>query len=214
VIKPLGGDLVTGTGTDSTTRTPTAGVTSEFPTQLPIAIGNKLGIDTGVNASTNYYVAVDPASIRDGYIPLVADGGPARTSNNTFMGREIALNADIEPTSTFTVSGATPLKGGKIQVAVSLPNPGTMTAGDARDTSFAGSAAKKKKKKKKGPRFLLKQAVATPAAPGTATLELLPTKVAKKKLKKKKRVAASIKLSYTPTGGTKTTQTLAVQLKR
>jgi hypothetical protein len=216
VIKPFAGSLVTGAGT-STTQLPVVNDTTTFLTQLPIVIGEKLGIDC---YGDNLFVTTSTSeSVRDHYIPTLVNGGPARSPSTFFSSREVPINADIEPTSAFTVSSALAIKGGKVQLSAVLPNAGTLTAGDAGDTSFGATSAKKKKKKKKSPPLLLNQATTTLTAPGIATLELLPTKAALKKLTtnkkgKKKKVAVSLKLAFTPTGGTKNTQTLAVKLTR
>jgi hypothetical protein len=52
------------------------------------------------------------------------------------------------------------------------------------------------------------------AAAGPLSLTLLPTKAAKKRLRKKGKASATVKLSFTPMGGVAGTVTAPVKLRK
>jgi hypothetical protein len=169
----------------------TAGGSNDFATSVPISIGDRIGIDdlgTGGNASglTPVTGAVDQA-----WDPAPADGDslPPTSGNIDF---ELYLNADVEPTSSFSVTKvAKQAKRGTAAVTVSLPNPGRLEAA-------AG---------------LTQPASATLAGPGEATLILKPAKRARKRLRRKGKAAGPVPLTYTPSFGTASTRTVGVGLK-
>ena len=63
------------------------------------------------------------AAIRNEWQPSLADGGPGRAPRQ-HEPLEIALNAEINPTSTFTLDAITHnKKKGTATIAVNVPNP-------------------------------------------------------------------------------------------
>lgn len=202
IIRPLAGNLFTGAGT-STVVTPPPSATTPFSTQLPIAIGDRIGLDF---TDANYYVT-NTGATRSFFDPPLADGSAGTAPNGTMNNREITINADIEPTSTFAVNEVKPGKAGKVTVTATLPNAGTLVAGDVRDTALAAAAAKKKTK-------YLKRSSVQIGAPGTASLQVNPTKAGRRALALHPRVKGKLKLAFTPTGGSASTQTIKVKLKR
>jgi hypothetical protein len=200
IVKPLAGNLFTGAGTSASVDPPPDSITPT-PTQLPIAIGDMIGLDF---SNANYFVD-NPGSTRLSFGPPLVDGAAGRAPNGTFSNREVTINADIDPTSAFTIVKAKPKKGGKVQITANLPNPGVLTAGD-KSASLATAAAGKKTK-------LLKRASATVSAPGQAVLLVKATKAARSLLADKDKLKAKLKLSYTPTGGTASTQVRKIKLK-
>jgi hypothetical protein len=206
VIRPLSGGLYTGAGTSATV-TPALNSTSTFPTSLPISIGDAIGIDCCMPAA-QYFVG-SGGNLAGGWNPILADGGPGRPDEESTSPHEIVLNADIEPTSAFTIGLVKPGKGGKVTVSTVLPNPGVLEGGDKRDASLAAAAGGKK------PKLLFKHASMT-AAVANQTIRLLvkPTKLARSLLASKGKVKAKLKVVFTPAGGSPSTQVLKVKLKR
>jgi hypothetical protein len=204
VIKRLGGGLGTGAGTSAPVRPP-VNMTSVHPTALPIAIGDAIGIDC---CSEEAYYLVEDTGTTDAWVPPLVDGGPPQPVLGVSpVAAELAVNADIEPTSAFTILKSKPRKGGKVQITANLPNPGTLAASDKR-AKLAAAAGKGKK-----PR-ILKRASVTVSAPGRAVLVVQATKTARSLLADKGRLKAKLKLAFTPNGGIASTQVRRVKLKR
>lgn len=205
VIRPVGANLFTGAGT-SATITPPVSATTPYQTQLPIAIGDKIGLDIGGSTNARYFVT-NPGGTRDHFIPALLDGGPGRSPTANFPNLEIAVNADIEPTAVLSGVSTKPKKRGKVKVSAQVPNPGTLAAGDSKDTGLKSATAAKKRK-------LLKLATAHASAPASLSLVVKPTKTAKALLADGRRPKVKLKLLFTPTGGSPSSQTLKVRLKR
>ncbi|MGH2955568.1 MAG: hypothetical protein ACRDL6_01045 [Solirubrobacterales bacterium] len=206
-----------GAGTSATV-TPTLNAVSTFLAQLPIQIGDRIGIDCCDNAGGEYLVS--NAGVSDYWEPPLADGSATPPTNppDPRTRREIAVNADIEPTSTFTLEKRKPKKKARVKLVATLPNPGTFEAGDRLAVGIGHVAAAKTKKKRK----LLKRAAAPVGAAGQIPLVLKPTKTAIKLLKRKAekkgkknvRIKAKIRIAFTPTFGSPSVQVVKVKLKR
>jgi hypothetical protein len=83
-------------------------------------------------------------------------------------------------------------------------------AGDARDATIAVAAKKQRKKRP----LLLRSASEPVLANANAQLVLQPTKFARGLLRERKKLKGGIKLTFTPDGGSPSSQTLAVTLRR
>jgi hypothetical protein len=207
VIRRLGGGAFTGAGTSPTVMAPPSVITP-FETQLPIAIGDGIGIDCcfpgGLDA-----IRTDPSALLYEWRPRLADGAAGRPPTDDDETYELAVNADIEPTSAFTLDAAKPRKNGKVKVTATLPNPGTLIAGDARAVgappTTAVAAAKRKRR--------LKSTTAEIAAPGPVTLTVRPTRSAIRKLRDRNKLKAKLGLAFTPVGGTAATETDRLKLR-
>ena len=177
VIRLLGPSLFTGAGTSATV-TPPINSISEFPTQLPISIGDRVGLNC-CGSQSHYFVQT--GGFAHSFQPPLADGGPgeipAPILNNTW---EMLVNADIEPTSTFQVLSKTKRNGGKLKVRVSLPNPGELVADGKRFNETARTAS----------------------GPGELTFKLTPTKRTRNLLEDRNKVKAKALIEFTPTFGT------------
>jgi hypothetical protein len=206
VIRPLAGGLYTGAGTSSTV-TPTLNAVNTFATQLPIKIGDRIGINCCTAPGAQYF-SQNPTGIRKEITPPLVDGGPGQSTVQT-GNREILLNADIEPTSAFAVDRVKYGKGGKVTVTATLPNPGVLAGGDKRDATLATAAAGKKKTK-----YLKRSSLPVGVAGQTIRLLLKPTNAAHAVLAEKGRLRTKAKLVFTPTGGSPSTQIIKVKLKR
>jgi hypothetical protein len=199
------GNLYSGAGTSATV-TPPLNATTPFGTQLPIQIGDQIGInccDNGDNG--DFFVALGGAATAQ-FNTRLPEGGPGIAPNFTHV-EELLINADIEPTSALGNLQTKPKKKGKVRVSMQVPNRGTLIAGDARDPGVRAAAAAKKPK-------LLKQQVAEVGGPGPLTIILKPTKAAKALLAEGRRPKAKLKLAFTPAGGSASTQIVKVKLKR
>jgi hypothetical protein len=182
--------------------TPAVNSVSTFATQLPIGIGETIGIDCCQTISI--YSAETGGSLERWFGPL-ADGGPGRAPSTVFDW-ELQLNAAIDPTATFTVVKAKPKKGGKVRVTVDLPNAGTLTAGD-KSAQLATAAGKGKKAK------YLQRSSTVVSAPGQASILVKPTKAARQALGARGRLKAKLKLAFTPNGGSAFTLVRKLKLK-
>jgi hypothetical protein len=209
VVRRFPGDLGTGAGTSATVTPPIQSITA-FPTRLPIAVHESIGVDCCVGGGGVIGVSGGNGTT-DFWLPALADGAAPRARfqfgpQDMF---ETAINADIEPTSAFTISQVKLGKGGKVTVTATLPNPGTLEGGDKRDPRLASASAGKKKQK-----FLKRSTMPVGVAGQTIRLLAKPTKQARALLREKGRLKAKLKVVFTPTGGNPATQVLPVRLKR
>jgi hypothetical protein len=190
IIRPLGAGLFTGAGT-SASETPPIGATTPYEVQLPIQIGEHIGLDCCNPGSAEFFVTGDAAAIRNEWQPSLADGGPGRApfSTNPY---EVALNAEINPTSTFTLHAITRNKKGTATLTANVPNPGQLT----------GSG--------KG----VKVAAETVSTPGRVKLTVKAKGKKQKTLNETGKVKVKPKITYTPTGGDPRTQSVKVKLKK
>lgn len=205
ITHPSTSGLATGGGSLPAV-TPPVNATTAYPTQLPIGVGDLVGVDC-CSSSGSQILANTPMAVSGLWNPRLVDGAPERPPLS-MLAYEIPINAEIEPTSTFAISQVKPGKGGKLTVTATLPNPGTLAGGDKRDPTLAAAAGKK-------PRLYLKPATAT-AAVANQTIRLLmkPTKRARSLLAQKGRIKAKAMVVFTPPGGSSSAQILKVKLKR
>jgi hypothetical protein len=171
----------------------TAGGANDLATSVPISIGDRIGIDDLGGGGNAVGLIPAPGAADEAWDPAPADGAIAPpTSGNA--GFELYLNADVEPTNTFSVGKvAKRAKKGTAALTVTLPNAGTLEP-----------AAKS---------GLKALAPDTLAGPGDAVLALKPTKKARRKLLRKGKAAGKLGLTYTPSFGAPSTQTVKVGLK-
>jgi len=192
IIRPLGGGRFTGAGT-SPSVLPPINATTTYDAQLPIRIGDYIGIDCCQLAGTGAEFFVTGAAIRNEWQPSLADGGPAQAPFSTNL-YEIALNADI--TSTFTVDAITRNK--KSGTATL-----TVTVAHAGELSGAG----------KGVKVVNAPTSKTVTAPGSVQLLIKAnSKKMKKKLNSTGKVKVKPRITYTPTGGETVTEPVMVKL--
>jgi hypothetical protein len=189
IIRPLGGGLFTGAGT-SPSVLPPINATTSYDVQLPIRIGDYIGIDCCEFAAAGAKFFVTDAAIRNEWQPGLADGGPARPPFSTNL-YEVAVNADI--TSTFTVDAITRnKKNGTATLTVSVAHAGELT-GAGKGVKVATSSN-------------------TVTAPGSVQLLIKAKGKKKKKLNSTGKVKVKPKITYTPTGGETVTKPVKVKL--
>jgi hypothetical protein len=168
----------------------------EATASVPIAIGDRIAIDETLTGVGN---AVQQSGVTgaktDSWSTSPSDGSTSAPDLAPGTNSELMLNADIEPTSAFTV-GATKLnrKKGTATVALNLPNPGQLaaTGGGAK---IAGSLSKS-------------------VSPGPLDLVVKAKGKKKRKLNSTGKVKLAITITFTPTSGASTAQALKVKLKK
>jgi hypothetical protein len=210
VLRPVGATMFDGVATSPLTHvpaTPTANTIFSLPVQLPIAKGDSVGIDTGLGGNIVQSAPVVGATYGFWSPPLTDSAPPSAPTPGLSGGRENLFNAQIEPSSTFTLGTPAILKKGKATVVVTVPNPGTVTASPP---NILTSAAKRRKKSLKP---LLTTVTATAANAGQVTLALTASKAGRKVLKTKRKLKTTANVVYTPTGGSASTQTISLKLK-
>jgi hypothetical protein len=196
IIRPLGGGLFTGAGTSASV-TPPINATTTYAAQLPIRIGDYIGIDCCERpAPSAEFFRADVPAIRDEWQPSLADGGTGRAPTGTFL-YEVALNADI--TTTFTVNAIRRNKKiGTATLTVTVPFAGELT-GAGKGIKVANAAVNSM----------------TVSAPGSVQLLIKARgRKKKKKLNSTGKVKVKPKITYTPTGGEPATKSLKVKLKK
>jgi hypothetical protein len=213
VIRRLGDPLSASTGTSASVTPPTNSISSH-PAQLPIAIGETIGLDCCLSVD-GAYVILDAGTTAGLFRPPLAAGGSAGAPVQAST--EVALNAEIEPIAAFSLDRAKAKKKARVRVTATLPNPGTFQAGDRLKTKTGATAAARKHRSKR----LLKSADARAGAPGKLSLTLKPTKAALARLARKAerkgkraRIKVKVRLAFTPTFGSPSVQVVAVSLKR
>jgi hypothetical protein len=205
VIRPLSGGLFLGGGT-STPQTPPASSTMSYPTSLPIAAGDRIGLNWGSGGPGEHLIDGGGSDVR--WAPALADG--EQSAPDFTDTKEVAVNATIEPTAAFTLDGVQSRKGSVTVVTVTVQNLGKLTAGDPSSPNVGAAAAKKKKKKSK----LFNNGAFQVGGPGQIQLSIRASKTARKRIREKgKAIKAQLKIAFVPTGGSAAAQTVRVKLK-
>jgi hypothetical protein len=197
IIRPLGGGLFTGAGT-SPSVLPPINATTSYDVQLPIRIGDYIGLDCCdpdfFQPEAEFFVGGN-AAVRNEWQPGLADGGPGRAPRSA-RPYEIALNAEINPTSTFTLDAITHnKKTGTATIAAKVPNPGELT-GSGGGVKVASAAVTRKQVR----------------APGKVKLLIKAKGKKKRKLNSTGKVKVWPEITYTPIGGSASTQSMKVRL--
>jgi hypothetical protein len=118
----------------------------------------------------------------------------------------------VPPSNVFTKGKLTlNKKAGTGVLSVTVPDAGILTATDARlKVAVASFAASKGKKKP----LLIKATTVNAAAAGTVKVPIKATAAGMKLLKKTGKLAFKVRLAFTPTGGTASTQSFAGKLAK
>jgi hypothetical protein len=197
IIRPLGGGMFTGAGTSAPV-TPPIQATTSYDVQLPIQIGDYIGIDCcdpGVFEPDAEFFVTGGAAIRDEWQPTLADGAAGRTPVRT-NAYEVAVNAEIDPTSTFSLDVAAHNKRkGTATISAHLPNPGEL-AGSGKGVRVANAAIVSRDVR----------------APGKVRLLIRAKGKKKQKLNSTGRVRVRPEITYTPTGGSPNTRSVKLKL--
>jgi hypothetical protein len=131
---------------------------------------------------------------------VLTNGGPFQASDANSI-CELLVNMVIVPSNTFSFAKAkSNLKLGIVILTVEVPGPGELSASGkgVRQASASGGARASK----------------TVTAAGTATLKIKAKGAAKGKLDTTGRVTLKPKITFSPTGGTPTSQKQKVKLRK
>jgi hypothetical protein len=176
-----------------------AGSVNTFPASVSAKPGDIIGLNAqdGVGcifgSPGESYLAF-PGDLADGQSGTFTTGSPVAPDNR------LNIRAVLDPTNTFTVGAVTRnKKKGSARVAVTVPNPGTVTL------SGGGSKAQQAS----GP-----AAVKSVSSAGTVRLSVKAKGKKRKKLNSTGKVKVRPTLSFTPTGGTAAIRTVKLKLKK
>ena len=171
-----------------------ATTTKTFPASVPVKAGDVLGI-TGAGGTANIGCEFNGQGDNGFSMTNQADGGLVNFTLNP--GHRINVSAVLNPTNTFTLGAvARNKKKGTATVAVTVPNPGVLTA-SGTGVKPAGAAERM-----------------TVTAPGEVKVRIRATGKKKRKLSRSGKTKLGVTLTYTPTGGDTTTQSVQVKLKK
>jgi hypothetical protein len=194
VVHPLGGNLFTGGGTTPTFVVP-GNMVSTYALPMPIKLGDYIAVvaDSGLKIDA----FTDPVHFLQWQPPL-QDGGPGSMPTVEGPGNEITLNAEITPENEFTLGAITrDRKRGTATITVKVPNPGELSA--TGKGAKASSVARTSK---------------AVTAPGASTLVVRAKGKKKATLNETGKVKLRVTVSFTPTGGTASSQPTKVKLRR
>jgi hypothetical protein len=169
-----------------------------FNVNVPVKAGDILGLN-GLSSPSSNACIVSTANPADTYLTLnpgVADGQTAVYGTNSQF--RMNISGEVTPTNTFAVGTTTRnKKKGTATVSFDLPNPGELSgSGTGATVSSAGATISKS------------------VTAGTAQLVIRATGKKLRKLKSKGKVQVSPTITYQPTGGAASSQTLTVKLKK
>jgi hypothetical protein len=166
-----------------------------FQASVPVKAGDILGTSTPTpgNAGCNFPVTGENYLTHVGNL---ADGASGDFVTGTADRRQ-DVSAVINPSNAFTITGVTRhKKKGTAILKVNVPNPGQLAlSGNGVKTAAAHSAA-------------------TVSAPGTVKLKVKAKGKKKGTLNSTGKVKVKPKITYTPTGGDPSTQSLKLKLKK
>jgi hypothetical protein len=188
ILHPAGIPSFTGAGTSAPV-TPNGTVPPQgpFATSLPIKAGDFVGL----NASAGQTPLIDtPGTTTFYWNPQLADG---QTLSGTAGVRIVAVQATVEPSNKVTFGKVKRnTRSGSAKVTINVPNPGTLAYG-GKVTVF-------------GPSSLVI---------GTSIQLTVKAKgKTKKKLDQNGKVKASLKVTFTPTGGKAATSSTNIKLQK
>ena len=198
VYRPLGGTSYQVVGHEGP-HILSAGVLNTFPANVAVKAGDVLG-----NSVPFSSVLVTVPGCRFtvsgeshfSHSPNLADGQSGTFSPASDL--RLNISAVVTPVNTFSLGALTRnKKKGTATLSFNLPNPGDLS-GSGQGAQIASTGAVTGK--------------AVPA--GTATLPVKATGKKKRKLNEKGKVKLNLAVTYTPTGGDPSTQSVKVKLKK
>jgi hypothetical protein len=195
-----------GTGTGNQMTPPVLGADFRQVTGSPT-------IDAGVNDAANGTLDFegDARTIgsstdigADEFVPTASSSGGSGSAAGGTAGAGTGAGATnvgglLAPSNVFSFGKFNPLTG---EWVINVPGPGGLVAEDAATVKKTEAAARKRKKKKRKKAALIKIVKTTATKAGPVRLKLTLSKAGKAKLRKSGRVAVTVRVTYTPTGGT------------
>jgi hypothetical protein len=165
-----------------------------FPANLQVKSGDVLGLNSFSGDPNNAcaFPLTGETYLRTPAASDFADGASGDFSTSVANNR-LNISAEISPTNAFTLGAVTRnKKKGTATVAVTVPNPGAL--------SVSGNG--------------VKPAAITVGSAGTASVGIRASGKKKRKLKETGKVKVTPKITYTPSGGSATSSSLTVKLKK
>jgi hypothetical protein len=197
VYRQVGGLDYTVVGQDGP-RNLTGGALNTFPANIAVKPGDVLGMTTftpfgvgcGLPPATETFYFSDSTDQPNGAPVTFAAFSPSGRLN---------VSAVVQPTNTFTLGATTrKKKKGTATISLDLPNPGELTgSGKGVKTSSAGRAV-----------------ISKSVGAGQARLLIKAKGKKKRKLNETGRVKLNVAITYMPTGGDPSTQSVKVKLKK
>jgi hypothetical protein len=168
-----------------------------FTTNIPVQKGDILGLFAPTIGDCSFNFNQDPADV-----VLQSSGNSlADGQQGTFVApdhRRLNVSATFEPSNTFTLGTLTrDKKHGTATDSATVPNPGTFTVSGNGVTEASASGARPS---------------VSVSGPGAVQFTIRASGKKKRKLKSRGKVKLSPTITYTPTGGTASVQTLSVKL--
>jgi hypothetical protein len=162
---------------------------------IPVEAGDILGLNQASPNPTGCLFDVPGES------NLISPGNLADGASGTFIPagveRRLNISAVVNPTNTFTLGAITRnKKKGTATTTVTVPNPGELT-GSGKGVKASGAAE-----------------ISKAVNPGQAQLLIKAKGKQKRKLNETGKVKLNVAVSYTPTGGDPSTQSVKVKLKK
>jgi hypothetical protein len=197
VFRPLGGASYMVVGHDGP-RGLTGGTVNTFPANVAVKAGDVVGLNTA-NASTILPNAcLFDASLGDSHglrTGSLADGESGIFE--FFPGTRVNVSAVFEPSNSFTLGKAKlNKKKGTATLTVNVPNPGELT-GSGKGVKVASAAV-----------------ISKTVSPGNVKLTIKAKGKKKATLNETGKVNVKPKITYTPTGGSPSTQAKKLKLKK
>jgi hypothetical protein len=153
-----------------------------FATELPIAAGDGIGLDTLPTTPGNIGIGRTTAalnSVVELFTPPLLDGGPEQSPQISVRG-VLDMNAVVEPTNTFAFGKVAGNKSnGTATVSVNVPNAGALVVG-GKDVKRASKSV---------------------TAPGVVKLNIRAKGKKLRTLNDTGKVKVAAKVTFTPTGG-------------
>ena len=196
VLREVDNGVFTGIST-SAAQTSVIGTNGPFATSLPIRAGDSVGLEAD-SGGGGFLNNATPADFLDEFwFPPLADG---ETRSGTGENHEVLVQAAVEPTNIFTISGvlARNKKKGTATVGVGpFPNPGSLAITPGQGANLAETAVSK-----------------TVTAGQTVKFLVRAVGKKRKKLNKKGKVKVTATFTYTPNFGAPSTPTTKIKLKK
>jgi hypothetical protein len=171
-----------------------ASTDTTFPASIAVQAGDVLGI-TGEFGSVSIGCEFNGPGETASHTPSLADGGFADFNISTT--NRLNVTAILNPTNTFTLGSIVRhKKKGTASLAVNLPNPGELTA------SGAGASATDA------------AVISKVVSAGATSLLIKATGKKQKTLNRTGKVKLSLAITYTPTGGDPSSQSVKVKLRK
>jgi hypothetical protein len=178
---------------ETRTLTPIGTLGNSFPTSIPVRAGDLIGIRS---VTSIHCVFVQQGSMFASRVGDLADGGSG--DFNTGLVGALDIQATLVPENSFSVvTTQRNKKNGTASVTLNLPNPGDLS-GSGNGAKVSSSRASTSK--------------AVPAGPATLLVKAKGKK--KRTLNGTGKAKLNIAVTYRPTGGDPTTQSLKVKLRK